>query len=152
MKSFEFRLARVLEWRQTELELADGRFCRQLEVLAELDRERALLAERRSTAEAEVRAGPNLSGSDLAALAAFRGYVDARREHLAGRRAEERRKLAGIEAALLEARRRCRLLERLKQHRLEEWIHAGKADTEQTASENYLAQWTGRRRAQNRRR
>ena len=30
MKSFEFRLARVLEWRQTELELADGRFRRPI--------------------------------------------------------------------------------------------------------------------------
>ena len=150
MKSFEFRLARVLEWRQTELELADGRFCRQLGVLAELDRERALLAEQRSAAEAQVRADPNLSGSDLATLAAFREYVDARREHLAGRRAEERRELAEIEAALLEARRRCRLLERLKQHRRVEWVHAGNAEIERTASENYLAQWTERRRAENR--
>jgi flagellar export protein FliJ len=150
VKSFRFGLARVLEWRQIELELADGRFCRQLGVLAELDRERALLAEQRSAAEAEVRADPNLSGSDLATLAAFHRYVDARREQLAKRRAEEERKLAEIEAALLEARRRCRLMERLKQRRREEWTHASNAETERTASENYLAQWTERRRAENR--
>ncbi len=150
MKSFEFRLARVLEWRQTELELADGRFRRQLAALAELDRERALLAEQRSAAETEVRADPNLNGSDLAALGAFREYVDARRQQLAKRRAEEGRKLAEIEAVLLEARRRCRLLERLKQHRRVEWVHAGNAEIEQTAAENYLAQWTERRRAESR--
>lgn len=150
MKSFHFRLARVLEWRQVELELADGRFHRQQGLLAALDRERALLTERRSTAEAEVRADPNLSGSDLAALAAFHRYVDARREQLAKGRIEEERKLAEIEAALLEARRRCRLLERLKQHRREEWTHASDAETEQTASANYLAQWTARRRAESR--
>ena len=145
MKSFQFRLARVLEWRQTELELADGRFRRQLEVLAELDRERALLAEQRSSAESEVRADPHLSGSDLAAFAAFRRYVDRRREQLAKRRAQEARKLAEVEAALLEARRRCRLLEHLEQRRREEWTLASNAEIERTASENYLAQWTQRR-------
>ena len=118
--------------------------------LAELDRERALLAERRSTAEAEVRADPNLSGSDLAALAAFHRYVDARREQLAKGRVEEERKLAEMEAALLEARRRCRLIERLKQRRREEWTHASNAETEQAAAANYLAQWTARRRVENR--
>jgi flagellar export protein FliJ len=148
VNSFRFRLARVLEWRQTELELADGRYRRQLGVISDLDREGALLAERRSTAEVEVRADPNLTGTDLAALAAFHRYVDARRGQLARRRAEEQRKLAAIEAALLEARRRCRLLERLKQRRLEEWTRASNAETERTASENYLAQWVEWRRAE----
>ena len=129
-----------------ELELADGRFRRQLEVLAGLDRERALLAEQRSSVESEVRADPHLTGSDLAAVAAFRRYVDRRREQLAKRRTQEARKLAEVEAALLETRRRCRLLEHLEQRRREEWTLASNAEIERTASENYLAQWTQRRR------
>jgi hypothetical protein len=129
------------------LELAEGRLRRQVGVLAELDRQSNLLAEQLFAAETDVRTGPNLNGSDLAALAGFRRYVDQRREHLATRRAQEERKLAEIEAALLEARRRCRLLERLEQRRREEWTRLSNAEIERTASENYLAQWTQRHRS-----
>ena len=43
-----------------------------------------------------------------------------------------------------EARRRFRLLERLKQRRLEDWRLAGDKELEELASESYLARWTGR--------
>jgi hypothetical protein len=45
---------------------------------------------------------------------------------------------------MLEARRHFRLLERLKQRRLEDWRLAGDKELEELASESYLARWTGR--------
>jgi hypothetical protein len=52
--------------------------------------------------------------------------------------------MAAGRSAMLEARRRFRLLERLKQRRLEDWRLAGDKELEELASESYLARWTGR--------
>ena len=144
MKPFRFRLARVLEWRETELELAESRLRNHLAWLAELEQRSAALAAERLAAEADIRACRQVSGADLAALAAFCRHVDASRKQLAARRAEEERKLAALEAALLAARRRCRLLERLQQRRRAEWARAGAAEIERVAAESYLARWNER--------
>ena len=45
------------------------------------------------------------------------------------------------ENAMLEARRRCRLLERLKDRRLAEWSKARDRELEELASESFLARW-----------
>ena len=47
---------------------------------------------------------------------------------------------------MLEARRRCRLLERLKERRLAEWTTARDHEVEEIAAESYLARWSQRRR------
>ena len=57
------------------------------------------------------------------------------------RHAEVARELAKQQAAMLEARRRCRLLERLKERRWSEWKLAADRELEQAASESYLARW-----------
>jgi hypothetical protein len=54
------------------------------------------------------------------------------------------KELAARQAALLEDRRRCRLLERLKERRWAEWQLARDRDLEDLASDSYLAQWTRR--------
>jgi hypothetical protein len=45
---------------------------------------------------------------------------------------------------MLEARRRFRLLERLKERRHEDWRLARDRELEELASESYLARWAGR--------
>jgi hypothetical protein len=42
---------------------------------------------------------------------------------------------------MLEARRRCRLLERLRERRWDEWKAAADRELEETAAESYLARW-----------
>ena len=43
---------------------------------------------------------------------------------------------------MLEARRRCRLLERLKERRLAEWTAERDQELEEMAAETYLARWS----------
>jgi hypothetical protein len=45
---------------------------------------------------------------------------------------------------MLEARRRCRLLERLKERRLTEWTAGRDHELEEIAAESYLARWSRR--------
>ena len=86
-----------------------------------------------------------LAGRDLAALGRFRLLVQSREKQISLQRAGCQRELAVRKTAMLEARRRCRLLERLKERRLAEWTLARDRELEEVASESYLARWARRR-------
>jgi flagellar export protein FliJ len=146
MSGFRFRLARVLEWRQTELALAETRFRRQTAALAALDRARAALDASAIRAEMQVREAPRIEGADLAALHAFRQHIARSRAALAASRVQAQRELDALQAAMLEARRRFRLLERLRDRRFAEWQEAADRELEQLASESHFAKLASAKR------
>ena len=141
MKSFQFPLERALGWRRTQLEQAELRFKQQAAALADMDRERAELEAADFRAEIEVRAWKPVWGGDLAALGRFRLQTQRREEALHGRRAECEKELDQRQKAMMEARRRLRLLERLKERRAAEWRAVCDCELEQQAAESFLAQW-----------
>ena len=145
MIPFRFRLQKVLDWRQMQLEIEELNFKRQAAALADLDRARAELEAAGVTAEVQVRDWIPLSGRDLAALGSFRLSIKLKERDIAFRRAECQEKLDAQQRVMLEARRRCRLLERLKERRFSEWELAQNRELEQLAAESYLAQWSRRR-------
>jgi len=141
MNSFRFPLQKALDWRTTELELEEARFKLQVAALAALDRERAGWEAAGISAEIQVRGWSPLAGGDLTALGNFRLNVKQRETEVDARRVECRKSLEAQQTAMLEARRRCRLLERLKDRRLAEWQSARDHELEQLASEAFLAKW-----------
>jgi hypothetical protein len=141
MSGFRFSMEKALELRRSQLELEESRFQQQGAALVELDRLRDGVRTARANAEAQVRAGGTAHGSDLAALGAFRLHVQAQEKLLAQRRVEAEKKLEERRNAMLEARRRCRLLERLKDRRKSEWDAAFQRGLEEVAAESFLAQW-----------
>ena len=143
MTSFRFPLQKVLDWRQTQLDLAEVRYKQQAAALAELDRARAEIEAAGVKAELQVRDWGQLQGRDLAALGSFRLHVKIQEKQIQALRAECERVLVERQNAMLEARRRCRLLERLKERRLLEWKAACDHEMEELASESYLARWKG---------
>jgi flagellar export protein FliJ len=143
MNAFRFPLERVLGWRRTELEVEEHKFQQLLAAVAAVDREMADLAATRVQAETTVREWSPLSGSDLAALGSFRLYALKKNTELAARRVVCAKRVADGRNAMLEARRRFRLLERLRERRYEEWRLAGDKELEDLASESYLARWAG---------
>jgi len=138
---FQFRLQTVLEWREKQLELEESRFRQRMAEIADLDRARDSLLAAEREAEIELRQSASISGQDLMALTGYRRWVAARARKLAADRAEAQKRLAAQETAMLEARRRCRLLERLKERRLAEWEAARDRELDALASESYLAGW-----------
>jgi flagellar export protein FliJ len=142
MKAFRFTLERALDWRRTELEQAEIAFKQQTAALAEIDRQRAETETADVLAQMEVRAWRPVSGSDLAALGAFRVESQRRQEKLRACRVEREKELSSRWKAMMEARRRLRLLERLKERRLSEWRAACDRELEEQAAEAYLAQWS----------
>ena len=135
MKRFSFRLEKALDWRRKQLELEESRYKRQAAALADLDRARAELEASAIRAEVQVRAWTPLAGRDLVALAQFREYLSHAEQTLAARRAACERQLHEQEKVMLEARRRCRLLERLRERRWEQWRADCDRELEQFAAE-----------------
>ena len=70
--------------------------------------------------------------------------VRLKEQRIAAQRAAREQDLARQRQTMLEARRRYRLLERLRDRRWEEWRAAASRELENFASESYLAQWTRR--------
>jgi len=141
MTAFRFPLERVLAWRRTQLEMEEARYRQCLDAVAALDHARAELEASGIQAEVQVRAWRPVAGGDLVALGAFRHAVRAREQQIAKRRAESAQAAAAQLKIMLEARRRCRLLERLKERRLDEWQAANDRQMEELAAESFLARW-----------
>jgi hypothetical protein len=102
---------------------------------------------RRSVAVAGAPHTPTLrrfGGTDRPA-GSFRLYVKSRESEIARLRLEAAQKLAEQQKLMLEARRRCRLLERLKERRFTAWTATRDREVEEIAAESYLARW-GRRK------
>ncbi len=141
MKAFRFPLEKALDWRRTQLELEESRYKQQAAELAEIDRSRAEIEASGIRAEFQVREWRPVLSGDLAALGSFRLRVKHEQAELAPRREECAQKLNAQQNKMLEARRRCRLLERLKERRLAEWKSAESHELEEIAAESYIARW-----------
>jgi hypothetical protein len=114
--------------------------------LAAVDGAQAELDVSAIRAEFELRRCPMVAGSDLRALAEFRGHIRAEGARLAARRTECAKAAAKQQAEMLGARQRCRLLERLKERRMTEWKTEADRDLEAVAAESHLAKWGAARR------
>jgi len=112
---------------------------------AQLDRTGAELAAAAVRAEMQVRSWSPLAGRDLAALAGFRVHVRDQERTLAARRAECLQRIANQQNAMLEARRRCRLLERLEDRQFRDWQLVSTREIEQFAAESHLTGFARRR-------
>jgi hypothetical protein len=141
VSAFQFRLQRILDWRRTQLELEEAQYRRQVADLAEIDRKRAEAEAAGEAAERVVRAWNPLGGDDLKALGAFRIHVKNQELELVAPRAVCVQQLDNQHRQVLEARRRLRLLEKLKERRKSEWQAADEKQMEELASESYLAKW-----------
>jgi hypothetical protein len=69
--AFRFSLGRVLDWRQTPLELEEVWFQQKTAAVADIDRQQAALETAAIGADSRVRGWGQLAGRDLDSLASF---------------------------------------------------------------------------------
>jgi flagellar FliJ protein len=141
MQSFKFPLQKALDVRASQLTMEEAKLQQAMGAIAAIDRERDIVIQARASAEKMVRGADSVPGEDLAALGAFRLRTQAEEKRLAAKRAQAEKAIEERRAAMLEARRRLKLLERLKERRRAEWQAAAAKEIEELASEAYLARW-----------
>jgi len=144
MNAFRFSLQKALELRRRQLELAEAQYQQRAADLAALDRARVETEAAGASANREVRQWDPIAGQDLSALDRFRLRLKSESVRIAARREEAARQTAEQRAAMLEARRRCLLLEKLRERRLGEWRAARDRELEELAGDAFLAGWNRR--------
>lgn len=146
MKPFRFRLEKVLAWRRTELELEQYKMRLLSAELEQIEQSRARLTAERVVAEREILRARRIDGADLNVHAARLYYLDQQERALLRRRREQEQRIAEAHMRLLEARRRLRLLGKLKASRHAHWEAELNRELEAFAVETHLARWNGDRR------
>ena len=138
MRKFSYPLERVLHFRRLGLEIEQSRLARLRADLASLDQMRREVDRQARQASTDVRtpAGPS---RELDVYGAFRDSTRRLDRRLASRRAELLEK-AGVQLqAVLEAHRRCEVLERSRNKALEDWRRGQFREEEALAGELHLA-------------
>jgi flagellar export protein FliJ len=149
VKKFVFPLARVMEWRETQVRIEET----ALEILqAELRGLQTRLAETRAAREHAAKAPPVggfVTGEELSALDRFRKAAAVECVKLAEAAAESRRRIAGQGQVVIRKRRDLRLLENLRQRKLDAWKADLEREIDREAAELHLASHysEGRRKA-----
>ena len=144
MKKFRFSLARVKDWRNQQLEMEE------LKLPPLLAERRALATEAARLDREETEAGrtiATLTAAEAEELAAFDSWIHHLRrekERLAARQADCEQRIRTQQKAILEARRRLRLLERLEHRRFSDWLAQADHEQEALSQELYLARWRPR--------
>lgn len=144
MKPFRFPLERVLEWRkgQAESERAALRLLvgeRDAVQSRRRSLETELVEEERAILDAAVLDVPR-----LAALEAWRAWVRGESTRLENTLRELEQRISVQRQRLIDAERRVRLLQRLKDKSFRNWRLALDKELESFAAEAYLARWRSR--------
>ncbi|MCL5743601.1 MAG: hypothetical protein M1541_06695 [Acidobacteria bacterium] len=141
MKTFRFPLEKALEWRRRQLEVEELKF-RQLSAgLQELDQRRAALESARDSAGRKLIESRAVTGSDLNSLAGYRSALRIRGEALLLQRRQQETCVEEQRHKYQEARRQCRLLEKLRERRRAQWQADCNRELEALASESFLSKW-----------
>lgn len=139
MKAFRFPLEKVLSWRHLQMRAEE-------EKLAVLQNHLTLLNQRASalaSAELNSRLGvlkmASVRGSDLHALAPFQERMKKERAALEGEKMQCEKRIAAQLARLLKARKDFRILEKLRDRRLEAWRYLNNRELENAAADAHIS-------------
>ena len=142
MRSFEFRLDRVLAWRGKQLSMEESRLAQCLDAIRILEARIAAFRAERWNIERELLDLPSIPAAEFVNLARYR--LRARQQEF---EFEEKRQLGEKAAAeqrerVRKAQQRVMLLEKLRNKRLEEYRYALNQELETVAAEAHLSRWS----------
>jgi flagellar export protein FliJ len=143
MRAFRFPLDRVLEWYREQCTVEETRLAAAITALnAALESIARLEAERRAV-DCELVTRGSIAARDLAAWGLYRLRCTQLAAQLERDRLQRKSAADDQRIKVQAARRRLRLLEKLRERRLAEHILEEDRELEQLAGESYLARWTG---------
>lgn len=145
MSNFRFSLEKVLRWRTVELTAEEAKLKALVQEQLHLQSLLAEVSAERSKLISSLGSMPDLRGDDLRTLTACGLRLRRNAENLAQHLLRCGRDLAKQRKKYSEAKRRVRLLEELRNRRLEEWKYQESALLEELASESFLANWNRER-------
>jgi flagellar export protein FliJ len=141
VKTFQFPLQRVLEYRELQMRTEEEKLSTIQNQLAEvLHRENALTAAQ-LTAEMNLLGRPLVEASQFRALSAFQLRIRGEKISLLAARSNLEIQIAEQRKRLLKVRKDCKILENLKEKRKKVWTYLSDREIENTAAESYISNW-----------
>jgi flagellar export protein FliJ len=145
MARFHFSLEKVLRWRGVELTGEEAKLKALVQEQLHLQTLLAEVSTERSKLISSLGTMPDLRGDDLRTLTACGLRLRRSAESLAQQLLRCGRDLSAQRKKYSEAKRKVRLLEELKERRLQEWKYQEALSLEELASESFLANWNRER-------
>jgi flagellar export protein FliJ len=145
MKRFEFRLSRVLDFRQTQAEVERSRLLGLLAAVQRIDNEAESLRRQAADARGQLERSASVSGEELFALNGFERHIRNRTAMLDRARNEAQLQVRKQQAAVIAAEQKVTLLLKLRQRKLVRWTLEEEKERETVAAESHLARLAARR-------
>lgn len=139
MKSFEFRLERVLRWRGAQLTSEEAKLRRLIEDQALIEQQVHQLRAEKFKIEGSAASLGSLHGNDLATLHGYRLHAASEEMRLREALSRKEREIAVQQRSYREAKQRLRLLEELRKRRLDTWRREWDKEIEEIAADSFMA-------------
>ena len=139
MKRFSFPLERVRRWREDQVELEEIRLQTAYRDLREVEAEQAHVAEETERSCREILEKTAIPAGELSLLEDYRLWAMRENRRLAASKSEIEKRVLEQRQRLLEAHRRFKLLDGLRDKALVSWTAARDKEQEDLAAELYLA-------------
>jgi hypothetical protein len=141
VKKFAFRLDRVLAWRRAQEHVAEAMLERLHTDVRALEFQQRTLGDECSRAVTAVTGARAITGSDLAALDAYRRSATAQASRLAASRLELDGRIAAQVQEVANRSRDVRLIERLREQKFQKWRLGFLTEIERQAEETHSAKF-----------
>ncbi len=145
MKAFRFPLDRVLHWRTTQCELEEAALTRLTSQRGKLSSAVAQIAAQRTEASDAISRNPEIESGEFQTVHAFHISLDQQKSRLQARARELERQIETQVRQTAEARRKKKLLEKLRESRLTQWTSLRNAEDETAAADSWLARYVSER-------
>jgi flagellar export protein FliJ len=144
MTTFHFRLQRVLEFRNTQFQLAESECHRAAARLRSIQAQQAALAARKSETRKAFANLPEVVGRDLLPLPDWYQWTEKAADRLGRLEQTAMGELQKRRDALIASRRKVRLLEKLREKRQEEWQEKFDREIEELAADSTNSRYVRR--------
>ena len=139
MKKFHFPLERVREWRDKQVSIEEAVLERLRAERAAIEEMAAALDRERESNEAAVLKAHTVDALSLRALDAYRRFARCRAAAMSRERDASDERIAAQRLRVMDARRKVRLLDKLREKRHRLWIAELDKEIEEQAAESYRA-------------
>lgn len=141
MKRFEFGLARALDFRRQQLELEEAKLEILLAERGRLDADSLRIDNEVDATRQSLMVTGSAQSQELVAADLYLGHLAAEKKRQAAKLADWQQRASKQHKAMVEVRRRVRLLEKLKEKQFQTWKAETDREQENLSAELFLARW-----------
>ncbi|MGP8243227.1 MAG: hypothetical protein ACLQVN_01765 [Bryobacteraceae bacterium] len=141
MRSFQFRLRRVLDWYRKKQRIEETRLAECRNALVAVEAKIARLTEERMSSDRELLSRSAVPAVDFLNLGRYRLRAQRLETELTGERQQCELACRQQLERVQKAQRQVKLLEKMQERRLEEYTYLSNRELDNLAAEGFLATW-----------